>query len=302
MLKHLSTLLLVTALVVSTSSPACDLNVSCDKCAKESEYSWNPNNLFVTTRLSRFYSLNDKIAEAYRANDSGKVKVLAKENLELAAAYRCNWNFGNAIHDTNRILGLVSLKSGDIDAAANYLLKAGKSTGSPQLNSFGPELDLANELLKLGKVDAVQSYLKDIKAFWEMNNGQVDVWLAQIEKGGRPQLDRFSGNKPGPILLFMFWFATAWPVIVSIAFFYAKRKRITKKPLFLIIAVSSGYAAMYLGNWIIGYVIQTIIPGIENLGKTTIFLMSYLPLGIVLFLPILVVLILLRFFQSNVKD
>lgn len=302
MLKLISTILLVTVLFTSVPLRACDANVSCDKCAKESEFSWNPNNQFVTTRLSRFYSLNDNIAEAYKANDFGKVKVLAKENLELAAAYRCNWNFGNAIHDTNRILGLVSLKNGDIDAASNYLLKAGKSTGSPQLDSFGPELDLANELLQLGKVDAVQSYLKDIKAFWEMNNGQVDAWLAQIEKGERPQLDRFSAHKTGPLLLFMFWLVTAWPVIVSIVFLYAKRKLIIKKALFFIIAVSSGYAAMYLGNWIIGYVIQTFIPGIENLGKTTIFLMSYLPIGIVLFLPILVVSILFRFFQPNVKD
>ena len=302
MLKHLSILLLAIALFASTPLPACDENVACDKCAKDSEFSWNPNNQFVTARLSRFYSLDDKIAEAYKANDFGQVKELAKGNLELASVYRCNWNFGNAIHNTNRVLGLVSLKNGDIDAASNYLLKAGKSTGSPQLNTFGPELDLANELLQLGKIDAVKSYLKDIKTFWEMNNGQVDAWLAEIEKGGRPQLDRFSGNKPGPLLLFVFWFAIAWPVIVSIAFLYAKRKRITKKLLFFIIAVSSGYAAMYLGNWIIGYVIQTIIPGMENLGKTTIFLMSYLPLGIVLFLPILVVFLLVRFFQSNVKD
>lgn len=302
MFKHSAILFILIAPLVCTPLLACDETVACDKCAKESEFSWNPSNQFVTPRLSRFYSLEDRIAEAYRANDFSKVKELAKENLGLATVYRCNWNFGNAIHDTNRVLGLVSLKNGDIDAASNYLLKAGKSSGSPQLNTFGPELDLANELLQLGKAEAVKSYLKDIKIFWKMNNGQVDAWLAEIEKGGKPHLDRFSGNKPGPLLMLVFWLATAWPFFVSIAFLYAKRKRIEKKFLFFLIAVLSGYAAMYLGNWVIRYVVQTMIPSIENLDKTTIFLMSYLPLGIFLLLPVLVVFLLVQLFQSNVKN
>lgn len=299
MLKRFSYLLLTFAIFVSSPLFACDEDVACDKCAKESEFSWNPNNQFVTARLSRFYSLDDKITEAYKTNDFGKVKELAKENLELAAVYRCNWNFGNAIHETNRVLGLVSLKGGDIDAAADYLLKAGKSTGSPQLDTFGPELDLANQLLQLGKVDAVKSYLKDIKSFWEMNNGQVDTWLAEIEKGGKPQLDRFAGNKPGPLLMALFWLAVAWPFIVSVAFLYAQRKRIARKLLFFVIAVPSGYAVMYVGNWIIGYVIQAIMSGMEDLSEATLFLMSYLPLGIVLLLPVLMVFLLARFFRSN---
>ena len=269
--------------------------------ARESEFSWNPNNQFVTARLSRFYSLNHKITEAYKVNDFGKVKEFAKENLELAAVYRCNWNFGNTIHDTNRVLGLVSLKGGDIDAAADYLLKAGKSTGSPQLDTFGPELDLANELLQLGKVDAVKSYLKDIKSFWEMNNGQVDTWLAEIEKGGKPQLDRFAGNKPGPLLMAIFWLAMAWPFIMSVAFLYAQRKRIARKLLFFVITVPSGYAVMYVGNWVIGHALQSIMSGMEGLSAATLFLMSYLPLGIVLLLPALMIFHLARFFHSNVS-
>ena len=302
MLKHLSRILLAIALFASTPLFACDANVACDKCAKESEFSWNPKNKFVTARLNRFYNLDEQITAAYKANDFGQLKELAKEILMLAAVYRCNWNYGNAIHNTNRMLGLVSIKNGDIDTAADYLLKAGKSTGSPQLNSFGPELDLANELLQLGKVDAVKSYLKDIKSFWEMNNGQVDAWLAEIEKGGKPQLNRFTGNKPGPLLLFVFWLATAWPLIVSIAFLYAQRKQITKKLLFFITAVLSGYAVMYVGNWIIGHGIQAIMTSMENLGKITIFLVSYLPLGIALLLPVLAVFLLAHFFYTNVRE
>lgn len=301
MLKHLSRILLAIAFFASTPLFACDENVACDACAKKSEFTWNPNNQFVTDRLNRFYNLDEQITAAYKANDFGKVKELAKESFGLAAVYRCNWNYGNAIHDTNRILGLVSIKNGDIDTASDYLLKAGKSSGSPQLNSFGPELDLANELLHLGKVDAVKSYLNDIKSFWEMNNGRIDAWLAEIEKGEKPQLNRF-GNKPGPLLLLVLLLAAAWPLIVSIAFLYAQRKRITKKPLFFISAVLSGYAVMYVGNRISGYVIQASMSSMETFGEITIFLVSYLPLGIALLLPVLMVFFVARFFYTNVSE
>lgn len=301
MLKHLHCLLFAISLFTSISLFACDENIACDKCAKDSEFSWNPNNQFVTARLNRFYNLDDKITEAYQANDFGKVQELAKENLELAEVYRCNWNFGNAIHNTNRVLGLVSLKSGDFDTAADYLLKAGKSTGSPQLNTFGPELDLANELLQLGKVVAVKAYLKDIKSFWEMNDGQVDTWLAEIEKGEKPQLDRFTGNNPGPLLKVLFWLGMAWPFIVSVTFLYAQRKRIARRLLFFVIAVPSGYAVIYVGILIFGYVIQTTMSSMDDLGNTTLFLVSYLPLGMALFLPVLTVFLLARFFYPNVS-
>ncbi|MFY9315103.1 MAG: hypothetical protein WAO95_06035 [Burkholderiales bacterium] len=111
---------------------ACDATVTCDKCS-ESEMSWNPENSVVSDRLKRFYSLDDLISKAYAANDLPTATKLAAEYLELAAVYRCNWNYGNATHDANRYLGLMSIKNGNIDAAGQYLLKAGKSTGSPQL-------------------------------------------------------------------------------------------------------------------------------------------------------------------------
>jgi hypothetical protein len=109
----------------------------------------------VTPRLARFYQLGDEVQATYeRANDVG-VAERAKEWLELAVVYRCNWNYGNAIHDANRYLGLASLRAGKVDEAANFLVLASKSTGSPQLDTFGPELDLADALLKRGKTQAV---------------------------------------------------------------------------------------------------------------------------------------------------
>ena len=302
MCKRLSKIFLTIALLATTSSFACDENISCDKCAKESEHSWNPDNQYETARLKRFYSMDEQITAAYKSNDFNKVKELAKENLELASIYRCNWNYGNAIHDTNRVLGLISLRNGDIDTATEYLHKAGKSTGSPQLNTFGPELDLANELLHRGKVDAVKSYLKNIKSFWEMDDGQVDAWLAEIDKNGKPELDRFASKRPGLLLSIVFWLATLWPVVVSGAFLYMRRVRITRKLRFFIFAVLSGYGITFAGSWIANYGCLVILESMEDLGAVPLFFVSFLPLGIAFLLPVLTVFFLMRYLHPNVDQ
>jgi hypothetical protein len=48
------------------------------------------------------------------------------------------------------VLGQVALRRGDAKKAASFLLAAGKTWGSPQLNSFGPNMPLANDLLAAG--------------------------------------------------------------------------------------------------------------------------------------------------------
>lgn len=301
MLNRLAQLVLIAIAMTAMPLFACDSTVQCDKCAKESEFSWNPSNQFVTPRLSRFYDLGNEVIAAYKANDYARAKTLAKEYAELASVYRCNWNYGNAVHDTNRVLGLISLKAGDADSASEYLVRAGKSTGSPQLNTFGPELDLANQLLQHGKTGAVRTYLIEIKSFWEMNNGQVDTWLSEIEKGGTPELDRFARNKPGPIMLFLFWMVNLWPFIASIGFFCVKRKQIIKKWLFLLASVLTGYAAMFATDLIAGYGIQASFSRMDNVGQTTLFLLNYTPLVIALVLPIFAMFILVRFFYHGVE-
>lgn len=269
---------------------------TCAECSKGSEFSWNPDNNFVTARLNRFYTLGDLLESAYRANDFAKVKELAKENLELAEVYRCNWNYGNAIHDTNRFLGLISLKGGEIDTATDYLRKAGKTTGSPTLNTFGPDLDLANELLRRGKVEAVSAYLTDIKSFWKMDNGQVDAWLSEIGKGSKPELDRLAANRPGPFLMFLFSLIIVWPPILSAAFLYAKRARIKKRVLYFAITTLLGYMLMFMVNWICFLAIDSIVTRID---PTVILVLGF---GMVMLLPLIASYYLTRFFYAPVAD
>jgi hypothetical protein len=174
-----------------TVLPAADNVATCDRHAVNSEFSWNPQPRFESPSLLRFYSLGRDIESAYFAGSDNQVKMLVAEYLNLASRYRCNWNYGNAIHDANRYLGLVSLRRGNIEEADEFLLRSGKSPGSPQLDTFGPDLDLADELLKQGQIVPVRQYLIDVKSFWKPGNAEIDRWVAAISAGKKPELNRF---------------------------------------------------------------------------------------------------------------
>jgi hypothetical protein len=72
-----------------------------------------------------------------------------------------------------------------------FLLAAGNTPGSPQLDSFGPNMTLAKELFERGEKDAVIKYLQLCDKFWEMGHDRVKEWLAAIQAGGVPD---FSAN------------------------------------------------------------------------------------------------------------
>jgi hypothetical protein len=55
------------------------------------------------------------------------------------------WNYGNIIHKANQILGRCALREGKPADAKMHLLAAGATPGSPQLDSFGPQMQLAGE-------------------------------------------------------------------------------------------------------------------------------------------------------------
>jgi len=92
---------------------------------------------------------------AVKAGMIAKAESYATELLSMTRQHRRDWNSGNAIHDSNMVLGLVALRKGDREQAKQYLLEAGKTPGSPQLNSFGPNVTLAMELLRSGEREAV---------------------------------------------------------------------------------------------------------------------------------------------------
>lgn len=163
--------------------------VACDSTLDPTHECWNPPNKYVSSGLKRFYALGDLIESG--DGECKKVIGLAKEYLKLAKEYNKNWNYGNAIHDGNAILGMCSLNDGDIAKANEYLLAASRSPGSPQLDSFGPELKLANELLKLNQDLQVIKYLENISTFWKETKTPINEVILKIKNGETPELDRF---------------------------------------------------------------------------------------------------------------
>ncbi len=121
------------------------------------------------------------------------------DELEKAASYankmldenETNWNHGNNVHHGNRILGRIALKSGNIDEAKARLIASGKTSGSPQLNSFGPNMSLASELLQQGERDTVLEYFELCSKFWASPHSKLKSWSEEVNQGKVP---KFGGN------------------------------------------------------------------------------------------------------------
>jgi len=134
----------------------------------------------------RFYALGSAAKEAFNNGNYADAKKFAGELAALAPQYPKDWNYGNAIHDSNVVLGRLALREGDVAAAKARLIAAAQSKGSPQMNSFGPNVSLAKDLLEKGEKEAVIDYLNACKKFWKMDYGKLDDWIALVKAGRVP--------------------------------------------------------------------------------------------------------------------
>lgn len=161
-------------------------------------------------------SLSVRIQDAYDNGDNRTVEKLARQALEEDKDSSA-WFYGNSVHDYNQWLGLVALRENRLEEARHYLIMAGKSPGSPQLNSFGPDMILAQKLLKRGphEREAVLLYLDLVADFWAYtppdrldriekehpgatarfqklsaeNRQKIEMWKQQIREGKNPTLN-----------------------------------------------------------------------------------------------------------------
>lgn len=97
---------------------------------------------------------------------------------------------GNIIHHAHLLLGRIALAQGNIELAKNELLEAGKTNGSPQLNSFGPNMLLAKKLLEVGEKEVVLAYLELCYKFWTISLQPLiemrEQWVKEIKEGKIP--------------------------------------------------------------------------------------------------------------------
>lgn len=132
----------------------------------------------------QFDKMTDDVAKAYKRGDAEEATALAEKLLAVAPDFAEQWNYGNAIHVANIVLGLVALDRDDLKKAKSRLLEAGKTPGSPQLNTFGPSMKLADRLLKKGESAVVLEYLDECRKFWNQDSDdKLTLWKKAIANG-----------------------------------------------------------------------------------------------------------------------
>jgi tetratricopeptide (TPR) repeat protein len=142
-----------------------------------------------TLRVNGIHIMERMARAAFDAGEMEKAKSCATTLLESLDRDIEGWNYGNVIHDMNIILGRVALREGDIEAAKHHLVEAGRTPGSPQLESHGPELKLAQELLDQGERETVLQYLALCSMFWREDDGRLNRWTKALREGNTPDLD-----------------------------------------------------------------------------------------------------------------
>jgi TonB family protein len=136
--------------------------------------------------LRRFYALGKLAKAALAAGALDKAAAYANELLAAAPDHRQDWNYGNAIHDGNMVLGVVALRQGDMGTARQMLLQAGRTVSSPQNSSFGPNMTLAKELLEKGDRDTVLEYFSLCANFWTRGGSRLAAWEQDVRDGKMP--------------------------------------------------------------------------------------------------------------------
>jgi len=121
---------------------------------------------------------------ALGAGDTEKAKQYAELMLNQVGS---DWNSGNNVHYANITLGKIALAEGNMEAAKQYLIKAGKTKGSPQLNSFGPDFSLAKALLEKDQKEVVLEYLTLCGNFWVLGKARLAEWSKAIKDNQIPK-------------------------------------------------------------------------------------------------------------------
>ena len=122
----------------------------------------------------RFPLLLTAATAAVKLGSYDEAQGYANELLTLAPSFP--HQNGDAIHDGHTVLGRVALARGDRETARRELLLAGSTPGSPVLDSFGPDMSFAREMLRAGERDTVLQYFDQCLRFWKFGDEPIRRW------------------------------------------------------------------------------------------------------------------------------
>ena len=137
---------------------------------------------------SRFHLLGRAAQDAFESQHFEKAREYATE-LERLLPNFSDHEFGDENYACHFVLGRLAIRDGDLEEAERRLLLAGGSEGSPALGSFGPDMDLAQDLLREGRREVVLEFFAKCGRFWEDEDGFLKQWAQDVREGRMPDFD-----------------------------------------------------------------------------------------------------------------
>ena len=141
-----------------------DLNLSLSRIARAARPT--PDQKFhalestlPSDQLRLYHALPKLAIAAFDAGAYDKAESYARQLLAISAGLRSFQSPGIGVFYGNMIVGRVALRrDNNVTLARSSLLAAGGSTGAPTLDSFGPNMSLAKDLIEAGERDVVLQY------------------------------------------------------------------------------------------------------------------------------------------------
>lgn len=136
----------------------------------------------------QFLKLAQKITSAYDKHEYDEARKFIYHQLDLVKEFQDHWNHSNILHQSHTFLGLIALEEDKIEEAKAQLIKSAEIKGSPQINSFGPNMLLAKMLLELEQTQVVLQYLEKCEKFWlpRMRRKKLKLWRNEINMNKFP--------------------------------------------------------------------------------------------------------------------
>jgi len=140
----------------------------------------------ATPPAKRFYYLGSVAKKSFELGKTSEARNYATELMALMAQRPNPEEYGDAVQDANLVLGRIAVREGKIAEAKKYLAASGRSHGSPVMNSFGPNMSLALDLLEKGERDAVLEHFIRCRRFWSKDFSKLDQWMQEVLAGKTP--------------------------------------------------------------------------------------------------------------------
>ena len=113
-----------------------------------------------------------------------------KENIDAFDRYTTK---GQMLHDYHTLIGRHALREGAKDEAKRHLLLSLEVSPSPVMMSFGPNMELASDLLKQGEKATVLRYLDGCAKFWK--DEPIQLWKMKINENKIPALNIYAWER-----------------------------------------------------------------------------------------------------------